>query len=381
MTSNIAAPGSMPTPVMTMSMPQPMADMPGTSVMSDPMPGMTDASTTDAAAAPAPVRASASPTSIRVAHKPNALAIVGGALGGAALLGIGAALMSHHLWGNLDAAFHAGVGVSGASVGALVGGASGYLLTGGSFRTPKAEPRLGAPIVPPFSGVPTTPSDEVVPRTVTGVVADRSKVVPGGPVLQVQRIDAKLSSPVQVTSTPSDPDHLYVVQQGGQVVRTNLDGTGKQVVVDLSSRIRSGGEQGLLSVAFHPGFATNGRLFVNYTDTEKGDTRVVELKMGANHTVDPGSAKELLHIAQPYANHNGGQLQFGPDGDLYIGMGDGGGGGDQDLRAQNPTTLLGKMLRIDVDHAAGGKPYAVPADNPFADGMAVSVQTLAPPPD
>jgi glucose/arabinose dehydrogenase len=133
--------------------------------------------------------------------------------------------------------------------------------------------------------------------------------------------------------------------------------------LDITDRVGSGGERGLLSVAFHPQYASNGFFFVDYTDTS-GDTRVERYHVSADRNrADPASARLVIGIDQPYANHNGGLVAFGPDGKLYIGMGDGGGGGDPLETGQDPTQLLGKLLRLDVDGAA---PYAVPADNPYA---------------
>jgi glucose/arabinose dehydrogenase len=124
-------------------------------------------------------------------------------------------------------------------------------------------------------------------------------------------------------------------------------------------------EQGLLSFVFHPDYAQNGRFFVNYTNQE-GDTVVSRFQVnGADpNTADPASEQILMVLNQPFSNHNGGQIQFGPDGYLYIGMGDGGSAGDPENNGQNPATLLGTLLRIDIDN---GEPYAVPSDNPFVD--------------
>jgi glucose/arabinose dehydrogenase len=133
--------------------------------------------------------------------------------------------------------------------------------------------------------------------------------------------------------------------------------------LDVSDLTDPGGEQGLLGLAFHPDFEDNGRFFVDYTDTG-GDTVVAEYRAGGGRA-DPGSAKVLLRVEQPYPNHNGGGLEFGPDGYLYIAMGDGGSAGDPEDRAENRDDLLGKLLRIDVD---GASPYEIPASNPFAGG-------------
>jgi glucose/arabinose dehydrogenase len=167
--------------------------------------------------------------------------------------------------------------------------------------------------------------------------------------LRLEEIASGLDSPLYVAAAPGAAERLYVVEQTGRI-RVLEDGTLREApFLDVSDRVTAGGEQGLLSVAFHPDYEENGRLYVNYTDTE-GDTRVVEYRANGDRTAaDPGSARELLFVEQPFSNHNGGQLQFGPDGLLYVGMGDGGAGGDPDNRAQNLGDRLGKLLRLDVD--------------------------------
>jgi glucose/arabinose dehydrogenase len=171
-----------------------------------------------------------------------------------------------------------------------------------------------------------------------------------------------LDRPLYATA-PAGDRRLFIVEQAG-VVRIVRDGKLLPTpYLDLRDRVRSGGERGLLSIAFHPRYATNGFVFVNYTDHE-GDTRVVRFTVSADpDRADPATAKFILHVAQPYANHNGGHVLFGPDSMLYIGMGDGGSGGDPQGNGQNRSALLGKLLRIDVDH---GDPYAIPRDNPYA---------------
>src|SRR5215203_4674193 len=155
-------------------------------------------------------------------------------------------------------------------------------------------------------------------------------------------------SPLHVASTKSQPKRLYVVEQAG-VIRVLVSGKlQSRPFLDIRSRVLSGGEQGLLSVAFHPKFKTNRRFYVDYTDVN-GDTRIVEYRASRAGTAAVlGSARQLLFVNQPYANHNGGQLAFGPDGYLYIGMGDGGSGGDPENRAQNLSSRLGKLLRINA---------------------------------
>lgn len=182
--------------------------------------------------------------------------------------------------------------------------------------------------------------------------------------LTTRLVTDALDQPLYATAPPADP-RLFVVEQTGRI-RILVGGKLTETpFLDLSDSISSGNEQGLLGLAFHPDYAENGRFFVNYTDKE-GATRIVGYKVSADPAVaDPASASELLSIDQPYANHNGGWLGFGPDGYLYIGMGDGGSGGDPENRAQNPDELLGKILRLDVNGAA---PYGIPEANPFAEG-------------
>jgi glucose/arabinose dehydrogenase len=152
-----------------------------------------------------------------------------------------------------------------------------------------------------------------------------------------------LDSPVYVTSAPGDSSKLYVVEQPGRILVVE-NGRVTDTFLDIRSRVRSGGEQGLLSVAFSPGYAQNHRFYVDYTDVN-GDTRVVEFRSNGT-TGLPDTARQLLFVKQPYSNHNGGQLQFDKQGFLYVGMGDGGSGGDPENRAQNLGQRLGKLLRI-----------------------------------
>jgi glucose/arabinose dehydrogenase len=168
--------------------------------------------------------------------------------------------------------------------------------------------------------------------------------------LHLRLVLSGLQEPTFVGAPPSEPGRLYVVERPG-VIRVLVNGRLRpQPFLDIRSRVGdSDSEQGLLSVAFHPRYATNHRFFVDYTD-KSGDTRVVEFR--SNGTVAlPGSARQVLFVNQPYSNHNGGQLQFGPDGKLYVGMGDGGSGGDPNNYAQNLGSRLGKLLRLNVDKA------------------------------
>lgn len=174
-------------------------------------------------------------------------------------------------------------------------------------------------------------------------------------------------APVFVTQAPDDSSRLFVVEQGGRIVVRRDGKTLPTPFLDIRSKVVSGSEQGLLSMAFAPDYAKSGRFYVDYTD-RNGDTRVVEYRRGASgDRARAGSARQVLFQDQPESNHNGGLLLFGPDDLLYIGLGDGGGGDDQHGEignGQNLGTWLGKILRIDP-RPSGGRPYRVPADNPF----------------
>ncbi len=167
-------------------------------------------------------------------------------------------------------------------------------------------------------------------------------------------------------TAPAGDDRLFVVEQTGKVRIIRPDGTvAPRPFLDVSGLITSGGEQGLLGLAFHPRYASNGRFFVNYTN-RSGSTVISEFRVSANPNVaNPASRRRLMLISQPFPNHNGGMVAFGPDGYLYIGMGDGGSGGDPGNRAQNLRSPLGKLLRIDVNGSSGSRPYRIPVTNPF----------------
>jgi glucose/arabinose dehydrogenase len=152
-----------------------------------------------------------------------------------------------------------------------------------------------------------------------------------------------------VTAPRSEPGRLYVVEQTGRIRIVENGRKRSQPFLDVRRLVSCCGEQGLLSVAFHPRYADNRLLYVNYTDVN-GDTKVVEYRSEGNRVL-PRTARELLFVDQPYANHNGGQLVFGPDGFLYVGMGDGGSAGDPGNVAQNLRSRLGKLLRLNVDKA------------------------------
>ena len=184
---------------------------------------------------------------------------------------------------------------------------------------------------------------------------------PGETSIRLQEVAGGLGSPVYLTAPRSDA-RLFIVEQAGRIRVVENGSLLPTPFLDITDRVSSGGERGLLSAAFHPSYAANGFFYVNYTD-RNGDTRIERYRVGADRNrADPGSAKLILQVAQPFPNHNGGLVVFGPDGKLYVGMGDGGSGGDPQGHGQNRATLLGDILRIDVD---AGDPYAIPADNPY----------------
>lgn len=172
-----------------------------------------------------------------------------------------------------------------------------------------------------------------------------------------------LSSPVHVAAPAGEPGRLYVVEQAGRI-RVVERGRVVRTFLDIRRLVASGGERGLLSVAFHPNYAKNRLFYVNYTDL-RGHTRVVQYRSNGR-TAILRSRRQLFRILQPYGNHNGGQLAFGPDGWLYIGMGDGGSGGDPENRAQNMGSRLGKLLKLNVNvRGAGPRISALGVRNPW----------------
>jgi len=201
---------------------------------------------------------------------------------------------------------------------------------------------------------------------------------PAAAQVRTQLIVSGLNNPVAFVMDPLDHSTFYVVEQRGtiRVVRDNT--LSPAFFLDIRSAISSGGERGLLGLAFPPDHETSRRFYINFTNPQ-GDTVVARYTRTASGSVDVNSRFDLMwpggrrDIEQPFSNHNGGHLAFGSDTYLYIGLGDGGSGGDPMNNAQNPNTLLGKMLRIDVnvpDHDSRG--YRIPEDNPFVDRQPIA---------
>ncbi|MBE0565774.1 MAG: PQQ-dependent sugar dehydrogenase [Krumholzibacteria bacterium] len=186
--------------------------------------------------------------------------------------------------------------------------------------------------------------------------------LPAAAQVASERLITGLDRPLRLVAPPGSP-RLFVVERSGTILVYNQDGTFRDLCLDIGSLISLDSERGLLGLAFPPDHATTRRFYVSYTDLG-GDSRVVRYTMGADpDRADPASAQLILQVSQPQANHNGGHIEFGPDGLLYIGFGDGGGSGDPQNNAQNDQVLLGKLLRLDVSGAGPG--YAIPASNPF----------------
>jgi len=233
---------------------------------------------------------------------------------------------------------------------------------------------------PSNSSTSTTTTDE--PVTSSTAVDPGESTTTAGPTattttttlpqltgLAYEKVAGGFSFPVFVDAPPGD-DRLFVATKDGRIHIIKDGATLVQPFLDISEPTNNDGEQGLLGLAFHPDYASNGLFYVHYSDRH-GDTKIFEYRVGSNPDLaDLETARLLLVVTQPASNHNGGMLAFGPDGYLYIGLGDGGGAGDRYGNGQRPDTLLGTLLRIDPvgGDPVGGLAYAIPPDNPFVDG-------------
>jgi glucose/arabinose dehydrogenase len=242
---------------------------------------------------------------------------------------------------------------------------------GSGTSTPQPAPAAAAPQASAAPGAPpaaaATPQASAPPATAAPQNQETPVATAGNLAtakIALKQIADGLEQPVYATHAGDNSGRLFVVEKRGRIIILRDGAPAETPFLDISDRVgSSGSDQGLLSVAFHPQFAQNGRFFVDYTD-RSGDTVISRFQANGD-AADPDSETVLLKIDQPYANHNGGLVLFGPDNYLYIGMGDGGSGGDPQGNGQNRQALLGKMLRIDVD---GGEPYGIPSDNPWPTG-------------
>lgn len=222
-----------------------------------------------------------------------------------------------------------------------------------------------SPLPPTATWTQSPPPTETAQPTSTPTQAS---ALPDPALVEWQPVVSGMQRPVAVMSANDDIDRLFVVEQAG-AIRIIQDGLPLPTpFLDIQTQVgSSGNEQGLLGLAFHPRYMENGYFYINYTDLN-GDTVISRFQVSSTdlNLADPGSETRLLLISQPYRNHNGGVLAFGPDGYLYLGLGDGGSAGDPENNAQTLDSLLGKILRLDVD---GGEPYLAPPQNVFSPGQ------------
>jgi len=224
--------------------------------------------------------------------------------------------------------------------------------------------RLGAALAILISALLVTPG---IARAQTPTAWDPSGF---GSAITLAEIANGLSSPTGIVDPGDDSGRLFIVEQTGTIRVLDSGSLLDTPFLDLSDQVSGGSEQGLLGLAFHPEYADNGQFFVDYTDLD-GNTVIARYRVSGDdpNLADASSGEPLLFVEQPFRNHNGGQLAFGPDGFLYIALGDGGSQGDPNGNGQHPATLLGSILRIDIDSTTGDLAYGIPVDNPFADGV------------
>ncbi|HEX3321488.1 MAG TPA: PQQ-dependent sugar dehydrogenase [Terriglobales bacterium] len=219
----------------------------------------------------------------------------------------------------------------------------------------------------------------ISPKTVffAAVLAFFSTGAMAAPVIALQPVVSGLTNPLDLETPNDGTGRLFVLEQAGKIRVIKSGKLLSTPFLNITSLVSSGGEMGLLGLAFHPSYKSNGRLFINYTRVQSGQVQTVIAeyhRSSTNADVASTTAKVLLVINQPYDNHNGGQLAFGPDGYLYIGLGDGGSEGDPLGNGQKLSTLLGKILRINVN---SGTPYSIPSTNPFVGRTGVKPEIWA----
>jgi glucose/arabinose dehydrogenase len=259
---------------------------------------------------------------------------------------------------------------------ALLTGVAGLVVACGGqppAATSRTDPPAATPSRAPVTAEPQSPpaATSPAPSPSGNAPVDRPDLTAVSVALEP--VAGGLDQPVFVTGSGDGSGRLYVVEQPGRIRVVEGGGVAATPFVDLTDRIRSGGERGLLGLAFAPGFgAAETRVYVHYSGADDGETVVSELRLGAQGAVqlDPASARIVLTEPQPYPNHNGGWIGFDADGMLLVALGDGGAGGDPENRAADTRQLLGKVLRLDVLDPPSGAGYGIPADNPFADGSA-----------
>lgn len=223
-----------------------------------------------------------------------------------------------------------------------------------------AGPEVTFETVPPATTAPTPASTSSVPDASTAPptaapTSPPATLAPSRDTVALEEVATDLTAPVDL-AVRSSSDALYIAQQGGQVLALTADDE-RSIVLDVSDEISTGGERGLLGIAFTP---DGTELIVSVTDLD-GNTLISGYRMEADGTADPASQRTLFAAVQPYPNHNGGDIAFGPDGMLYVGLGDGGAGGDPERHALDVSSPLGKILRIDISTT----PAVAPSDNPF----------------
>ncbi|HVN16758.1 MAG TPA: PQQ-dependent sugar dehydrogenase [Anaerolineales bacterium] len=247
------------------------------------------------------------------------------------------------------------------------------LTVGACLATTPSSTITPAPVtdtsLPPVTNTPNPPTQATHPTLTSTPAAATIFPDPGNYTWKM--VAQGLTRPVGLKSPGDGTGRLFIVEQHGRILILQNEQILQKPFLDIANEVgSSGNEQGLLGLAFHPNYAQSGFFFINYTDNN-GNTVIARFHVSSDPNVaDPSSETALLHVQQPFPNHNGGSLAFGPDGYLYAGLGDGGSGGDPYGNAQNTNVRLGKILRIDVDH---GNPYAIPDGNPFPTGSAPEV--------